>query len=252
MVMVAVSGSLGQENASGVLDRIVENWRWSRYWFGSSGIDDVYAEGKKISALVFWNTNNVQPMRGLCSSEFLLCVAYSGVYFDPLERRIEIAPNVPLQRAFTSFVNRGFGDSSHIIAFGHLRLEDFRFEEISVTLPHLGPPSSVLVRTVPEEAPREAERVRRLFNCWGAEPETRPPGCTGRLAFAFYGMADPYWFVLRTCSTKCAFRGDSVEELARGERGWEARAAGFINSPKAEVERLRRQIEKAEMFRLEF
>ena len=85
-------------SADEVLERIAENWRWSHYWSGKTGIDDVYAEGKKISALVFWNESQSQPIRGLCSSELSLCVAYSGVYLDPAERRIPMAAHVAPQR----------------------------------------------------------------------------------------------------------------------------------------------------------
>src|ERR1700680_2775768 len=77
-----------------VFGRIVENLRWSHYWFGKTGIDDVYVEGKRISALIFWNKSESQPIRGLCSSEISLCVAYSGIYLDPAERRMHIPPNV--------------------------------------------------------------------------------------------------------------------------------------------------------------
>ena len=102
----------------------------------------------------------------------------------------------------------------------------------------------------PKAASREAEKVKRRFGCWGVEAETRPQGCTGNLVFAYYGESDPYWFVLRSCSTACKFKGESVETLRRGDRGWDVTVGGFINNPKEEIERLKRQIEKAEMFRL--
>ena len=69
--------------------------------------------------------------------------------------------------------------------------------------------------------------------------------------FAYYGDLDPYWFVWRRCSAACEFGGDSIEELTRGDRGWEVTSSGFINRPKAEVERLKQQVQKAEMFRLQ-
>jgi hypothetical protein len=71
-----------------VFNRITENRRWSHYWFGKTGIDDVYAGGKAITALIFWNKSESQPIRGLCSPELALCVAYSGIYLDPAERRM--------------------------------------------------------------------------------------------------------------------------------------------------------------------
>jgi hypothetical protein len=233
--------------ADPVFDRIAENWRWSHYWFGKTGIDDVYVEGKKISALIFWNNSESQPIRGLCSSELSLCVAYSGIYLDPAERRMSIAPNVAPQQAFTSFVRSGLRDSSHMIGVEGLRTADFQLEQKSLTLPVLGPPSSITRRAVPEEASREAEKVKRPFGCWGVESETRLQGCTGSLVFAYYGDTDPYWFVLRSCSTACEFKGESVEMLRRGDHGWDVTIGGLINSPKEEVERLKKQIEKAEM-----
>ena len=132
-----------------------------------------------------------------------------------------------------------------------LSLADFRVKQKSLTLPVLSPPYSIARRVVPEEASREAEKTKRTFGCWGTESETRQQGCTGSLVFAFYGDNDPYWFVLRSCSTTCEFKGESVEMLRRGDHGWDVTVGGFINGPKEEVGRLKQQIEKAEMFRLQ-
>ena len=128
---------------------------------------------------------------------------------------------------------------------------DFETAVKSLTLPVLEPPSSITQRAVPEKASREAERIKRTFGCWGVQVDSRPKGCTGSLVFAFYGEADPYWFVLRSCSTACEFKGESVELLSHGDQGWYVTIGGFINSPKEDVERLKRQIEKAEMLRLQ-
>ncbi len=251
VVMLAADTSIRADKEGQVFERIVENWRWTRYWFGKTGIDDAYVEGKKISALIFWNKNDSQPINGLCSSELSLCVAYLGAHLDPFERRMQIAPGVAQQQAFASFINSGLRDSSQIMAVEGLSVADFQVEQKSVTLPILEPPSSILLREVPAEAPREAERVKSLFGCWGVESETRPRGCSGSLTFAYYGDADPYWFVLRSCATACEFKGESVEMLRRGDHGWEVTSGGFVGSPQAEVERLKRQIEKAKMLQLE-
>jgi len=79
--------------------------------------------------------------------------------------------------------------------------------------------------------------------------EAKPNGCSGSLVFAYYGPEDPDWFVLRSCSTACEFKGEAVEMLQRGDREWELTSAGFVENP-SDVERLKRQIEKAAMFRL--
>jgi len=251
LAALAINHDAYSDSADEIFDRIVENWRWSHYWFGKTGIDDnVYVEGKQISALVFWTKNDSQPIRGLCSTDLSLCVAYSGAYLDPFERRMQITPNATPQQAFTSFVNRGFRDSSHILAVEGLSLADFQVQQRSVTLPALEPPASILRQEVSAEASREAERVKHLFGCWGIESETQPRGCGGSLVFAYYGEADPYWFVLRSCSTSCEFKGESVEMLRRGDHGWEVTSGGFVGSPTAEVERFKQRIEKAEMFRL--
>jgi hypothetical protein len=224
-----------------VFNRITENWRWSHYWFGKTGIDDVYAGGKAITALIFWNKSESQPIRGLCSPELALCVAYSGIYLDPAERRMSMGSAGSLQQAFESFITSGLRDSTHIAPVDRLSPADFQTEQKSVTLPALGPPSSITNRVMPEGVARNAEKVKRVFRCWGVEAETRPQGCTGTLVFAFYGENDPYWFVLRACSTACEFRGEAVEMLRRGDRGWEVTSAGFVNGAQ-EVERLKQQI----------
>ena len=71
--------------------------------------------------------------------------------------------------------------------------------------------------------------------------------------FAYYGATDPYWFVRVEILFECLpeFGGDVIEELTRGDWGWEVTSGGFIKTPKAEVERLKQQIQKAEMLRLQ-
>jgi hypothetical protein len=249
--MLAAERGACDDTAGQVFDRIVENWRWSHYWWsGKTGIDDVYAAGKKISALIFWTKNTAQPVRGLCTAELSLCVAYEGVYLDPTGRRMQIASGVAVKDAFTAFVNSGLRDASHMNTVEGLRPSDFDIAEQSVTLPVLEPPCSISSRIVPQEASSEAERIAKRFRCVSPD-ETTPRACTGTLVFAYYGNADPYWFIARTCSTACEFKGDAIGELARGDRGWEARSSGYIASPKAEVVRLKQQIEKAEMFRFQ-
>jgi hypothetical protein len=129
LAVAAFSSGVHAADPSGqVSDRIVENWRWTRFWFGKTGIDD-YAAGRRVSALAFWNSDNSRPLRGLRSSELGVC--------------------------------------------------------------------------------------------------------------------------LRSCSKACESAGETVEMLRRGDHRWEVTSAGFIDGPKAEVERLKQQIEKAEMFRLQ-
>jgi hypothetical protein len=252
LALVAVSdGSRAADAADQVVDRIVETWRWSHYWFGKTGIDGSYAAGRKVSALVFWNDNENRPMRGLCSSELGACLVYSGAYLDPAPRRMEIAPNVSARQAFMAFVTDGFRDSSHILAIEGMRAADFQSQETSIILPTLEAPTAISHRDVPAEARTEAEKVKQVFRCSDAQNETPTEGCSGSLVFAFYGPEDPYWFVVRSCSEACEFKGESVEMLRRGDHGWEVTSAGFIDRPKAEVERLKQQIEKAEMFRLQ-
>lgn len=129
----------------------------SHYWFGKTGIDDVYAEGKRISALIFWNKNELRPLRGLCSSDLGLCAAYSGVYLDPAERQMRMSPSQSPQEAFAAFVACGFRDSSHLIKVEDVRLLDFEAAQMSVALPRLEPPSSIVRKEVPAGA-RDANR----------------------------------------------------------------------------------------------
>lgn len=252
LIMAAVQQGVCASGADRALNYIIENWRWSHYWFGKAAIDDVYADGKKIFALVFWARDEERPIRGLCSTEISLCLAYVGVHLDPLPRRMPIAPNSVLREAFEAFVKSGFADSSHMLEVPGLSVTNFSVEEMPIILPAWEPPSSIIRREIPEEASRQAERVKRLLGCDSADSKTPSPGCKGTLIFAYYGKEDPYWFVLRTCSDSCDHAGDSVEELTRGDFSrWEVTSSGFINSPKSEVLRLKQQIEKAEMFRFE-
>jgi hypothetical protein len=252
MLLLAAGSGICDDASAKAFDRLVEGWRWSRYWFGSSGIDDVYTPGKNITALLFWTKKDRRPKTGMCSSDLSLCIAYSGPYLSPHVERTQIDSKTPLRQAFASFVNNGFdGDESYMSANDRLHPADFASEEKTVTLPALDPPSSVVTRAVPDEASREAQRLKRLLGCGPLDAGNSPSSCSGTLVFAFYGTADPYWFVWRTCSTACQFGGDAIEELTRGDAGWEVTSGGFVNTPKAEVERLKEQVQKAEMFRLQ-
>lgn len=252
IMLLAASKVPAADSADQVYDRIIENWRWTHYWFGKTGIDDVYSEGKKVTALIFWSDGHGQPIQGLCSADLFLCVAYSGVYLDPKARRVQIPADVTVRQAYASFVDSGFADPSHLLPEGGLSLTDFQSEEKVVVLPALVPPAPVVQHKTPAGAINEAERVKHLFTCSGSSDKKPRGACTGGLVFAYYGSADPYWFVLRSCSSACEFGGEAVEELTRTGLGWTNTAGGFINRPKAEVDRLKRQIEKAVMFRLQF
>jgi hypothetical protein len=244
----------GDEPSARVFNQLVQNWRWLRYWFGSSGIDDVAIPGKKITALVFWTKTDRLPKSGLCSPDLSLCIAYSGPRLNPRSDRIAIDGNASLRDSFEQFVKGGLrGTERNFAPKEAFQPSDFDSVEGSFTLPSLTvPPDSVLNRKTPAEAPAEATRVSRLFSC-SRFGEPRPQGCKGTLVFAYYGADDPYWFVLRSCSAECesAFRGDAVEELTRGDGGWDVTSGGFVNTPGKEVERLGAQIRKAEMLRLE-
>jgi hypothetical protein len=47
LAVFAISRAAYGDAADQVFDRIVENWRWSHYWFGKTGLDDVYAEARE-------------------------------------------------------------------------------------------------------------------------------------------------------------------------------------------------------------
>jgi hypothetical protein len=252
VLLLTAGGGVCDDSSEQAVARLIENWRWSSYWFGSSGVDDVYVSGKEINALVFWTKKDRRSKTGLCSSELSLCVAYSGPYLDPHAERMQIGPNTPIRDAFDSFVNSGFGgDESYLPSSARLRSADFDSEEKLLTLPTIGEPSSILKRAVPEGASQEAQRMKRLLGCGPIGARSGRSGCAGTLVFAFYGPADPYWFVWRACSTACEFGGDAIEELTRGDSGWEVTSRGFIDRPEAEVERLKQQVRRAEMFRLQ-
>jgi hypothetical protein len=248
---IAASDVTLASSADHVITTLTENWRWSRYWFGEIGIDDVYVEGKKIAAVVFWNDSLTQPVIGICSLDLLLCVAHSSIYLDPSSRRMSITSNITAQQAFQSFAANGFRDSSHSLRIADVGPSDFHLEEQSLTLPVLTPPSSIINRQVAPEALQEAKRIAPLIACARNSAVRQDVGCSGRLVFGYYGSRDPYWFVLRECSSSCAFKGETILELRRGDRGWEVSSGGVIDRPKSEVDRLKTQIQKAEMFHLQ-
>lgn len=245
---ILLTGSAAHAGAPDeVFQRIVENWRWQHYWFGKTGIDDFYREGKQVSALIFWNMNQMQPIRGMCSPNLQTCVAYSGIYLDPAPRRMQMPASATARQGFDAFVSSGLSDPAHITSADGLKSSDFQSTEISITLPALNPPDAISRREVSAEERKEAERISRLFRCTG-ERATVPGGCKGELIFAYHGPDDPYWFVLRSCSEACTSKAETVEMLRRGDTGWEITSAGLVENQK-EIERLKGQIERAAMFR---
>ena len=209
------------------------------------------SKASNSSALFFWSKNGSQAVRGLCSTDISLCVAYSGVYLDPHGRRTQIAPRVTAQQAFASWASSGFRDPTALLGIQGVGPGDFELAEKSITLPVLAPPDSITDRRVAKDAQSEAERLKRLFSCSPVGTAPRGRGCRGILVFASYGDKDPYWFVLRSCSATCGFQGESVQMLKRSDYGWEVTSGGVVDDP-IEVKRLKLQIEKAAMLRLQF
>jgi len=100
----------GTVAASGenIFDSITDNWRWSHYWFGRSAVDDVYVEGKNVTAALFWTKTGKPPIKGVCSAGLALCAAYVGEQLDPRERLIRISPTADPRDAFASWHPRIF------------------------------------------------------------------------------------------------------------------------------------------------
>ena len=275
------------EHARQVFDQIMENLRYSRYWYGTPSIGDGYAEGKQVSALIFWTKKDRRSKIGLCFSNLRSCFATRGDQIVPEMEQMSIGRSLTAKEAFESFVENGLdantikilpqivqpplakappvGSSNTTVpkvpstSVGQpfsfpkrLSLADFEYVETTITLPALGLPASISHREIPKEAAGEAKRIKQYYTCWYSN-SVRPPGCTGSLVFAYYQEMELNWFVLRTCSSACpsGFQGDSIQLLRRGDGGWEASGGGGLNSPKEEVARLKQKIEQAEMFRLQ-
>jgi hypothetical protein len=238
----------GAGAAQHIFDQYVERVRSSRYW-GDEHDDQVYVEGKQISALVFWTKTTQRPKYGLCAAALKLCIAnYSSPNYRGVAE-VSIDPSLEPKLAFASFAERNYGDGD---AWRQsLNLNEFEFEERIVTLPALGLPAAISHKLVSEEAVQEVERYKKVNACW-RQGIRRPSQCTGTLVFAYYNEADLNWFTLRTCSPACSpeFRGDSIQLLSRREWGWTVTVGGFLNNPEA-VKVYKPKIEKAEMFRVE-
>jgi hypothetical protein len=247
MSLMVTSGAIAA-GLDQTVNHIIANWRWTYYWFGETGVEN-YVEGKRISVLVFRNTSVTVPSRGLCSADLVTCSTYAGAFLDPLPVRVHLSQSVSMEQAFDAFVRSGFRDQQHPAGLGTFSAADFDVRADVLVLPGLGIPARVSSKPTAQQR-RQAESIRSVFQCWGTG---RPPaGCKGTLVFARLGTLDPYWFVLRSCSNSCAFSGDSVEMLRRGDfENWEVTAAGLIDRPAADVTRFREKIIEAQWFRLD-
>ncbi len=239
----------GAGAAQYIFDQYVERVRSSRYW-GTTHNDQMYVEGKRISALVFWTKTTQRPKYGLCSAALKLCIAnYSSPSYRGVAE-VSIDPSLEPKLAFASFAERNYGDGG---AWRQsLTINEFEFEERTITLPTLGLSASILHKLVSEEAVQEIERFRKGNACW-RENSPRPTRCTGTMVFAYYNETDPNWFTLRQCSSACPseFQGDAIQMLSRREWGWTGTVGGFFKNTEA-VEFYKPKIEKAEMSRIEF
>ena len=277
--------------AKRAFDHIVENIRYSRYWYGTPDLGNGYVEGKQISALIFWTKADRQSKVGICSPELAYCLATSGETISPEMDQMPTDRSLTAKAAFESFIEDGIDVGGkrlrEVISQAHplpsrktlstpntnssvptissdltglnlpvskrLSLTDFEFAEKTVTLPSLGLPTALSRREVPKDAASKAARIKQYFNCWG-EGFKRPSGCTGTLVFAYYHETYPNWIVLRTCSSACRpmVQGDSIQFLRREDDGeWMATGGGHYSSPADVVERFRQKIEQVEMFRFQ-
>lgn len=239
----------GMDQALKVFDQYVERVRWSHYWHRNIRNDDVYVEGKQISALIFWTKTNTRPKWGLCSSDLSLCIANHS---NPDWRgvaEVSVDRSFTLQAAFEWFANTNFGDG--YVGFPPLKVTDFEFKEKPIVLPSLGLPFAILHRIVPQEARSQADRIRSQFVCWEIGTK-KPHGCSGTQVFSYYSEADQSWYLLRSCSSACEpeFRGDAIEALSHRKEGWTVTIGGFTNA-REDIEWFKPKILKAEMFRFE-
>ena len=93
-----------------VYDRIIENLRWSRYWFGVAGIGDVYVEGKKISALIFWAKKTDRQIMGLCSTDFLSALHTMAHIWTLLKGKCKLLRTIQSGRHLLHLLGAAFGN----------------------------------------------------------------------------------------------------------------------------------------------
>lgn len=284
IVLTSVFFSAGAEeqSAQSVFDRLVEHWRWQKYWLGKSGVDDIYVEGKTATALIFWAKKEGVPKVGLCSPGLGFCIAAADPDSLPDQDVTHISASTSPTEAFASFVQSNFSrqespsesqsanpgerpkgavprESPKIPIYPpsanpgeRFKVEDYETRQITVTLPPMGLPSALVHRDSGPAKMKEVEETKKLFACWNPS-KARPQGCQGEIVFPFHDDSDPYWYVLVRCSSECE-RGSPVESVSALRKGdeehtWEASVGGLIDDP-SEVRRLAQQIENAAMVRL--
>src|SRR5262249_26610706 len=125
------------ERTKQVIDHLAETLSYSRYWFGNSGIDDVYVEGKQISALIFWTKTGRKSRIGFCSSDLSCCVSTSGDRLSPVITRMPIDRDITSKAAFESFMNKGIDGNTLKLPTPHF---EPRPEPVDSTPTPIAPP----------------------------------------------------------------------------------------------------------------
>jgi hypothetical protein len=235
--MALMHGCFGQSPAAEQhLNQLMERWRWTQYWEGSTELGSKYAEGTQVRALLFWRKDDASAPLGLCSVDLGVCQFYPSVseVVDHSEMKIASAEDAPA--AFRRFLASSFAQDDL-----HPQAEDYATELISIMLPALDPPSAVQDRK--RRPTEEIETLLDQFDC-----TLDPPRCGYHVMIPFYAGSDLWTPVYMECAKNCPDPSSPPTVLFPKLRDgdWWFGAAGTTKDPK-QVQRIRRQIENALM-----
>lgn len=226
-----------EEKPDGAWQRLLEYWRWQRFWYGSSDADRYYSVGAKDQVRLFWVANGGLQSIGICSQAGGLCQFYPDIDKGWLKIEKSIANGTPRAKLEDEFIRDTYDQ------FPPMQIGDRRAAVMKVVYPAWQVPRAVQDRKV--RPADELARLIKLVRC----PEGKYK-CQSRLLVPFYTESDPRVLIYRECQGACNGSNAVIVMPQLIDNQWFLGATN-LDSSKDFVERTRQQIERSVMWRVE-
>lgn len=219
------------------LSRLLELWRWQRYWYESSDADSFYRPGTRTEIRLFWIESGTKGGIGLCVRELRRCQFYPDVERGWLRTEKRLAGDSAKLRGEEQFIREALEE------FPLKDVEKVHDEVRTLAFPDWEPPLAIRNREM-----RPAAELSSLVERIGCSTKTR--GCQITILVPFYADSDPSVFIYRECRAGCGDRNTAVLLVRLVDEKWVIGATNVILS-ESRVRRARKQIERAIMWRID-
>lgn len=223
--------------ADDVWQRLLEHWRWQRFWYGASDADQYYSVGAKDQVRLFWTAAGVSRGIGICSQRVALCQFYPDVDRGWLKSERSVPKGSSRAGAEEAFIRD---------AYDQFPPTPDGFRQ-TTTRSIVFPPWQVPLATQ-ERTMRGADELARLIKLVRCGQGKR--SCRSKVLVPFYRETDPRVLIYRECHVSCDGSNPVIVMVQLIDKKWYLGATN-IDSSKAFVEKTRQQIERTVMLRIE-